>query len=76
MPMSYVNEVPSDDEVIATLREMGGQTDALALCKSLMQKGHPELQSQLAIQRAAERGKLKVERDWTLSLQSDHAIAA
>ena len=74
--MSYVKEVPSDDEVIAILRALGGQSDALTLCKELMQNGHPELQSQLAIQRTAERGKLIVERDWTLSLQPDHAIAA
>jgi len=74
--MAYVTEVPSDEEVVATLRLLGGRSDALELCQRLMQNGHPELQSQLAIQRAAERGKLVVERDWTLSVQREQAVAA
>jgi hypothetical protein len=66
--MAYIQEVPSDDQVLAALEQLGGRADALALCERLMAEGHPELQSQLAIQRTAERGKLMVERDWTLSL--------
>jgi hypothetical protein len=55
---------------------LGGQADAISLCHKLMSEGHPELQSQLAIQRAAERGKLVVERDWTLSVAVQQNIAA
>ena len=74
--MAYVQEVPSDDEVLAALKALGGRADALALCEQLMSEGHPELQSQLAIQRTAERGKLLVERDWTLSVVPEQAVAA
>ena len=74
--MAYVHEVPSDEQVVAALTELGGQADAISLCHQLMSQGHPELQSQLAIQRAAERGKLVVERDWTLSIPVQQNIAA
>ena len=74
--MTYVREVPSDEQVLAALQELGGNADALALCRQLMSEGHPELQSQLAIQRTAERGKLIVQRDWTLSLVPQQAEAA
>lgn len=74
--MAYVREVPSDEQVVAALSELGGRADAIALCEKLMSQGHPELQSQLAIQRAAERRKLVVERDWTLSVPVQQNIAA
>lgn len=74
--MAYVREVPSDEQVVAALAELGGQSDAITLCEKLMSQGHPELQSQLAIQRAAERGRLVVERDWTLSVAVQQNIAA
>ena len=74
--MTYVREVPSDEQVLEALEQLGGRADALALCQALMSQGHPELQSQLAIQRTAERGKLLVERDWTLSLVPEQAVAA
>lgn len=68
--MATRHEVPSDDEVVATLRGLNGHADAMALCRALMDQGHPQLESQLAIQRAAERGRLVVNRDWTLSLEA------
>ena len=74
--MAYVPEVPSDEQVIAALEELNGNADALTLCGRLMAQGHPELQSQLAIQRAAERGKLVVNNDWTLSVAAENAVAA
>jgi hypothetical protein len=74
--MAYVHEVPSDEQVVAALEELGGQADAITLCEKLMSQGHPELQSQLAIQRAAERRRLVVERDWTLSVPAQQNIAA
>jgi len=73
--MATRHEVPSDDEVVATLQQLGGHADAVKLCRALMEKGHPHLESQLAIQRTAERRRLVVNRDWTLSVPGD-AIAA
>jgi hypothetical protein len=74
--MTYVREVPSDDQVLDALRELEGRADALALCRKLMSDGHPELQSQLAIQRTAERGKILVDNDWTLTLPQNEAVPA
>lgn len=64
----YDREVPSDDEVVASLRLIGGSATASRLCKFLMEKGHPKRQSQLAIQRATERQRLQVNEDWTLEV--------
>ncbi len=70
-------EVPSDDEVVDTLSKLGGgRATAVQLCKALMDAGHPERQSQLAIQRAAERRRLHILKDWTLSLEPEVAKAA
>jgi hypothetical protein len=66
-------EVPTDDEVIATLRGLGGSTTALKLCDALMKNDHPRLQSQLAIQRTAERGKIHVWSDWSINLKRERA---
>ena len=68
-------EVPSDHEVAQTLTKLGGQATALALSDALVAAGHPIRQSQLAIQRAAERGHLRVNRDWTLSVIREAAAA-
>lgn len=73
--MADIHEVPSDDEVVATLVGLGGHADAVQLCRALMDANHPQLQSQLAIQRAAERRRIHVNRDWTLSVPQE-AIAA
>lgn len=59
-------EIPSDDEVVAAVTALGGHTDALRLCERLVAEGHIERDAQLAIQRAAERGRLIVQSDWTL----------
>ena len=68
-------EVPSDDEVVATLNDLGGTVPAVELCRALVIAGHSVLQSQLAIQRAADRGRLQVNKDWTLSVVLE-AVAA
>ena len=60
-------EVPSDDEVIEVLQALNGAANARELCAHLMEKGHSRLESQLAIQRAAERGKIVLRNDWTFS---------
>lgn len=69
-------EVPSDQQVVDAFIALGSaKVDAVTLCQKLMDGGHPRLQSQLAIQRAAERGRLSVNSDWTLSV-SQEAVAA
>lgn len=70
------HEVPSDQQVVDALLALDTpQVDAVTLCEKLMEGGHPRLQSQLAIQRAAERGRLAVNSDWTLSVTQE-AVAA
>ena len=73
--MGYSHEIPSDDDVVAALDDLGGHSNALALCEKLGALGHSERRAQLAIQRAAERGRLTVEQDWTLSV-AKQAVAA
>jgi hypothetical protein len=68
-------EIPSDDQVAAVLLELGDNVTARALCAALIAAGHPTRQSQVAIQRAAERGRIRVNDDWTLSAVRE-AIAA
>lgn len=68
-------EIPSDDEVVAALRELGDSVSARTLCNALINKGHPAHLSQVAIQRAAERGRIIVNNNWTLSVVQD-ALAA
>jgi hypothetical protein len=63
-----VDEVPSDDEVVEALASIGGRATALDLCNTLVAAGNDRGDSQLAIQRAAERGTIAVESDWTLAL--------
>ncbi|WP_151885137.1 hypothetical protein [Qipengyuania flava] len=60
-------EIPSDDEVLALLVEMGDRITARGLCDRLVDAGHPRGQSQIAIQRAAERGKILINDDLSLS---------
>lgn len=68
-------EVPTDAEVANTLQELGGHATARALCDALVARNHPRRDSQLAIQRASERGRITVNPDWTLSVAVE-AVAA
>lgn len=69
-------EVPTDNEVVETLLAFqGGRATALQLCQALVANGHPVRQSQLAIQRAAERRRLHVHHDWTLSVERELVAA-
>lgn len=68
-------EIPSDDQVVAMLKSIGAHVSAQRLCVALIAEGHPVRESQLAIQRAAERGKILVHDDWTLSV-AEEALAA
>ena len=61
------HEVPSDAEVAQALRDLGDRVKAVDLCQALMRLGHPIRETQLAIQRAAERGRIVINHDLTLS---------
>lgn len=73
--MNHTNEVPSDNEVVAALEAMGGRADASALLERLTGEGHSPRLTQLAIQRAADRGRLKLERDWSYTVARELAAA-
>lgn len=60
-------EIPSDEAVVAALVALGPSVSARALCEALVEAGHPRDRSQLAIQRAAERGKIAINKDLSLS---------
>ncbi len=62
------NEIPTDGQVVAALAELGDSQTAAALCRRLVAKGHPLGDSQLAIQRTIERGKICFNDDWSLSV--------
>jgi hypothetical protein len=66
-------EVPSDDEVVKALASLNGVATARALCAKLVEAGHPRLASQLAIQRAAERGRIGIRDDWQLTAEAELA---
>ena len=68
-------EVPSDEQVVKVLQALGEHVTARLLCAALIQAGYPVRQSQLAIQRASERGRIHVHSDWTLSVARE-AVAA
>ena len=65
--MAYL-EVPTDDQVVEALAALGDGVSARKLCDALVADGHPRPDSQLAIQRATERGRVAVGQDWTLSV--------
>lgn len=60
-------EIPSDEEVVETLAGLGSSATAWELCKALTEKRHSHRDAQMAIQRAAERGKISVGRDLKLT---------
>lgn len=74
--MTYIIEIPSDAVVVQALNDLGGsRVTATRLCEALVVAGYPRRDSQLAIQRAAERGHIIVGSDWTLS-SAPEAVAA
>lgn len=68
-------EIPSDDQVVAALSGLGDSVTARALCAVLINQGYSIRQSQVAIQRAAERGRIRVNDDWTLSVMREPMAA-
>ena len=61
------NEIPADEVVVAMLAQLGDRVSARALCEALVNAGHPRGRSQIAIQRTAERGKIIINSDLSLS---------
>ena len=72
--MAYI-EIPSDAEVVAALADLGGSATAIDLLEKLVSAKHPRRDSQLAIQRAAERGRILILPDWSLQLAKEAAAA-
>lgn len=68
-------EIPSDDAVVEALVKLGGRAKAAQLCDALVAARYPRRDSQLAIQRASERGRIAVGADWTLTVP-EKALAA
>lgn len=68
-------EIPSDEQVVAALTELGGHATAVTLRDKLIGDGHNKSRCELAIQRAADRGKIFIWRDWTLSVIPEKAVA-
>lgn len=74
--MPDLPEIPNDDQVVSALAKLnGGRATALELCQALVAEGHPVLQSQLAIQRAADRGRIEINRDWSLTIARESVAA-
>lgn len=61
-------DIPSDEVVVQALVDLGGRPTAAELCNQLVRTGHSRRGSQLAIQRASERGHISVGPDWRLSV--------
>ena len=68
-------EIPSDHDVVDALLHLNGHSTALALCNELVARGNTRRDSQLAIQRASERGRVVTANDWTLSVAQQAAAA-
>lgn len=71
------NEIPADEVVVAMLAKLGDRISARVLCDELVKAGHPRGRSQIAIQRTAERGKIVINPDLSLSsVSADELVAA
>ncbi|MEY9531194.1 hypothetical protein [Sinorhizobium fredii] len=68
-------EIPSDEVVVQALADLGGRATAAELCNELVRANHSRRESQLAIQRASEGGRISVGADWMLSVVAQ-AVAA
>ena len=68
-------EIPSDDQVVEALERLNGHATAIELRDTLMADNHSKSRCELAIQRAADRGRIHILRDWTLSLQPELQVA-
>jgi|GEM_PF-6479200 len=67
--MTHAHEIPSDAEVCSVLQRLGDST-ARALVNALVDTGHSPRDSQRAIQRCLDRGKITLGQG--LRLQCAH----
>jgi hypothetical protein len=68
-------EIPSDDDVVAALNMLGGGATALQLRDELVGQSHGKSRCELAIQRAVDRGRIFIWRDWTVHLDEEQQFA-
>lgn len=68
--MKSKHEKPSDEQVVACLNELGGEATAQALLDALLESDETfsPRQTQLAIQRAYDRGLIALGQDWKLRI--------
>lgn len=69
--MPDLPEIPTDEQVVKALKGLNGHATAVQLFRVLVAEGHPVLQTQLAIQRAADRGFIQINRDLSLSVAQE-----
>jgi hypothetical protein len=68
-------EVPSDEEVLKAIAQHGAPISPRALLKILMDSDHNRSNSQLAIQRCIDRGKIGFNLDLHLQCRADRLAA-
>lgn len=69
------HEIPSDATVCAVLHKMGTPT-ARALVEALIEAGYNSRDSQRAIQRCLDRGKIQLGSGLRLQLSAVHDVVA
>jgi hypothetical protein len=61
----HFDEIPSDEEVVKALQKLGGNVDAETLLSALANGDkQSRYNAQLAIQRAFDRRRIDLTRDW------------
>ena len=73
--MTHTNEIPSDDQVLATLRVVGSMR-ASVLLKALIDAGYDRDDSQRAIRRCMNRDLIRLGANLALEPTSEMAEAA
>lgn len=73
--MAHMHEIPSDDEVLSVLHELG-TASARALVDELVDRAHDTRDAQRAIQRCLDRGKIQLGRGMLLSVKERQLEAA
>ncbi|NYD88881.1 hypothetical protein [Sphingomonas melonis] len=73
--MTHMHEIPTDDEVLAVLADLGA-VSARDLVDALVKQQHPSRDAQRAIQRCLDRGKIELGRGMLLSVRAKQLQAA
>lgn len=73
--MAHDREIPSDAEVCMVLQRLGATT-ARALVEALVNDGHSSRDSQRAVQRCLDRGKVRLGQGLRLELADKRTLAA